>query len=104
MKVKKLNLLRWALALLLILAMIFVALNRQWVYDFARGMAYSPSPEMVKIRDSLDLTDRGGFLFKAAWPKLSDREEFNNYCRVDGEEVAILGCYTAGNIYIFDID
>lgn len=103
MKVSKQKIIRWTLALVLVLALIFLALNRQWVYDFARGMIYNPTPEMAKIHDSLSLTSRGDFLFRATWPKLSDREEFNSNCRVDGEEIAILGCYTGGNIFIFDI-
>ena len=94
---------RWLFVALLIAAAVAVSFYRQWIYDFARGLAYKPSAEMVTIRDSLDLTDRGKFLFNAAWPKLSERDEFNSKCRINGEEIAILGCYTEGNIYIFDI-
>lgn len=94
---------RWLFVALLIAAAVAVSFYRQWIYDFARGMAYKPSTEMVTIRDSLNLTDRGKFLFNAAWPRLSERDEFNSKCRINGEEVAILGCYTEGNIYVFDI-
>ena len=103
MNTRKAHLFRWLLAIILIAVLVALAINRQWVYDYARGMIYNPSSEMVKIRKSLNLTARGEFLFNAAWPKLSTRDEFNAYCRKNGEEIAILGCYTGGNIYVFDV-
>ena len=37
-------------------------------------------------------------------PKLSEREEFNANCReVLDEEMSVLGCYTEGNIYVYNI-
>ena len=88
---------------LVIVAMAVVFLNRQWFLDFFRGMQYKPSVEMSAIRDSLQLTDRGNFLFNAAQPELEESDVFNAYCRTGDEEIAILGCYTADNIYIYNI-
>lgn len=85
-------------------AMLWAILNRQWVYDFLRGMGYEPVGEMARIRDDLSLTERGEFLFRASQPVLSSREEFNDKCRaVMDEEMAVLGCYRNDNIYVYDI-
>ena len=79
--------------------------NREWIYDYFRGASYEPAGEMARIREDLQLTDKGQFVFNASQPVLSGRESFNNTCRsaVD-TEVAVLGCYTGGNIYIYNID
>ena len=91
--------------MVLIVAVGFVLLNRNKLYDGFRGMTYRPSEEMSKIRSALKLTERGEFLFNASQPKLSDQEEFNDYCRSDSDsDVAVLGCYTENNIYVYDID
>jgi len=80
-----------------------VVLKRDWIYDWYRGVSYQPSGEMVAIRDELGLTNRGEFLFNAAQPALNTAVDFNLNCRQDESEVAVLGCYTAGNIYIYDV-
>lgn len=71
--------------------------------DLYRGWTYQPSDEMARIRSDLKLTEQGEFLFNAAQPELYAAAEFNSHCR-DGEtEIAVLGCYTGGNIYIYNI-
>lgn len=97
----------WVSLLLLLVAAVgavIVVLNREWIYDFYRGMSYEPSAEMSQIRDKLKLTKRGEFVFKAARPELSESEEFNEVCRsVTDTEVAILGCYAGGDVYVYNI-
>lgn len=98
---------------IVIMAILMVALvgvmavavaNREWVYDYVRGVSYRPSDEMARIRDDLKLTGEGEFLFNATRPQLEGKETFNNVCRsVVDVEVAVLGCYTGGNIYIYNI-
>lgn len=100
---QKRHLFGWLCLLLLIILAIAVVLNREWLYDFYRGVSYQPSSEMAQIRNSLQLTDRGEFLFNAAQPELSGAAEFNSYCRNGESEIAVLGCYTAGNIYVYNI-
>ncbi len=92
-------------AVLILIAVVVVAgvLNRAWIYDWYRGVSYAPSDEMVAIRDKLNLTDDGEFLFNAAQPILSEAKEFNQECRQEESETAVLGCYTSGNIYIYNI-
>ena len=81
-----------------------VALNRDWLDDWWRGLGYRPSDEMALIRDKLQLTDRGRFVFDAVGPVLSGSEEFNSHCRTDYEkEEAILGCYVDDSVYVYNI-
>ena len=82
---------------------VVIVLNRAWIYDWFRGATYRPTAEMEAIRDKLDLTGQGAFLFNAAQPELEPATEFNTNCRQDESEIAVLGCYTAGNIYIYNI-
>lgn len=84
-------------------AMAWGLINKEWVADYIRGMSYEPVGEMAQIRDSLKLTERGQFLFKATQPTLQSRESFNSTCRTIDTEIAVLGCYTGGNIYIYNI-
>lgn len=82
-----------------------VILNWRWIHDWYRGVSYQPADnEILVIRDKLQLTGRGEFLFNAARPALNEAAEFNRNCRKDEGEVAVLGCYVAGNIYVYDID
>ena len=95
----------WLLAIVIVITIgALIILKRDWILDWWKGLSYEPSTEMAGIRDSLALTDRGEFLFKASAPKLSEREEFNAYCReVLDEEMSVLGCYTDGDIYVYNI-
>lgn len=93
----------WAVLVILAVIAVIIFLNRAWFYDWYRGITYRPVAEMAAIRDKLDLTGRGEFLFNAAQPELNTATEFNGNCRQDESEVAVLGCYTTGNIYIYNI-
>ena len=93
--------------LLLIVAfvLIWALLNRDWLTDWWRGKDYQPVGEMGRIMQDLKLTDRGEFLFRASWPALNSRDDFNTNCRsVLNEETAVLGCYTNNNIYVYNIE
>ena len=95
----------WVIAVVLVVIVAtVVVLNRAWIYDWVRGVSYRSSSEMVTIRDKLQLTGAGEFLFNAVQPELNVAEEFNENCRNDESEIAVLGCYTAGDIYIYNID
>ena len=79
-------------------------MNREWIVDYIQGASYQPTSEMSAIRDELKLTERGEFLFNATRPQLDGKETFNSICRTAMDtEVAVLGCYTGGNIYIYNI-
>ena len=93
----------WVVLLVLVAIATIIVLNRAWIYDWFRGVTYRPTAEMISIRDELNLTGRGEFLFNATQPELNEADAFNANCRQDESEVAVLGCYTAGNIYVYNI-
>lgn len=95
--------LKWIVLFVLVVIVIAIILNRAWIYDWFRGVIYRPTAEMVSIRDKLNLTGRGDFLFNATQPELNGADDFNANCRQDEGEVAVLGCYAAGNIYVYNI-
>lgn len=103
MKTRKHRYLGWVIALLTAVVALSVFWQRDNIYEYYRGAIYTPSGEMARIRSDLELTERGEFLFNAAQPVLNSSEEFNTHCRAGGVEVAVLGCYTEGGIYVYDI-
>ena len=103
MRTNKIKLVKWLVLGVLVASIMMVMSNREWIYDHYRGMTYQPSSEMAKIRDGLGLAERGEFLFNASQPALEEKEEFNDICQAQMTETAILGCYTLGNIYVYNI-
>lgn len=93
----------WAVLFLLAVGVVVAILNRAWLVDWLNGLRYAPEGEMAEIETDLALTDGGEFLFKATQPVLLGAEEFNQNCREDVSEVAVLGCYNDGKIYVYDI-
>lgn len=93
----------WLVMTVAFVAAIAIILNRDWINDWYRGVSYAPSAEMVRIRDKLDLTSQGVFLYNAAQPVLNETTEFNENCRKEESETAVLGCYANSNIYIYNI-
>ena len=73
------------------------------ISDFIVGMHYQPSSEMAQIRTDLELTGKGTSIFNASQPELMERVNFNQKCREVENEAAILGCYTEGQIYVYDV-
>ena len=103
-KKQKRNYFWWVFAVFVIGVVVVVVLNWRWIYDWGRGIGYVPTSEMATIKNKLGLTDEGEFLFRSARPVLNEAEEFNLNCRKDNDEVAVLGCYKNGNIYIYNIE
>lgn len=98
------NFLKGVFLVLIMIAVAIVAWNYKWIYDYYRGVTYQPTSEMSRIREDLKLTDKGEFLFNASQPELSEKEDFNNYCRKGDVGIAVLGCYTKETIYVYNID
>lgn len=73
------------------------------LWDFWKGVAYTPTTEALEIRDALELTNKGRRIFNATQLSVEDRESFNEHCQSYDEEISLLGCYTDGKIYIYEI-
>lgn len=78
-------------------------LNFGTIRDIMVGITYHPSAEMNEIRDSLGLTTKGARIFNAVLPELKEKDEFNQICRDEESENAILGCYRGDRVYVYDI-
>ncbi len=73
------------------------------VRDWWQGWFYSPEAEVVEMRAELDLTARGNRIFNATHPALEDSEVFNQVCNSHNADITLLGCYTEGKIYVYEI-
>lgn len=79
------------------------ALKQPVVWDFWMGLGYEPSTEVEEIRDDLELTDKGKRIFAATRPEVEASEGFNEHCDSHDADISLLGCYTDGRIYVYDI-
>ncbi len=91
-------------ALLTIVLGVTVYLNRIAIYDWMLAMSYSASDEMKAIEDRIELTDRAKLIFAATHPELEQRDSFNQHCEANAEDISVLGCYSSGKIYIYNIN
>ena len=99
----------FAVLLFLVLLVLFATfiipnLNFNPIINFFRSLGYSPTSEISAIQTSLDLTSDANQLFLATRPSLDDNENFNYHCNSHDEKISILGCYTGGQMYIYDVN
>lgn len=78
-------------------------LNRQQIFDFFAANSFAAPAEIVDINSKLELTGSGHNIFYATHPNLESQDNFNIACDSHNEEISILGCYTGGKIYIYNI-
>jgi len=83
---------------------VWAILERQMITDRVLASQYTPSAEMKTIKDQLQLTGKGKFLFDASQPKIQPASDFNKSCgrRIETNN-PILGCYYLQRIYVFDV-
>ncbi len=79
-------------------------LNRGQVYDFISAQTFSPSEKIANVKRSIDLTDRAGTIFYATHPALMEKDDFNEACDSHDDEISVLGCYSDGRIYLYNIE
>ena len=92
-----------ASGLILIVVIFTIITNYQTVSDFLRGMFYTPSSEMIQVREDLNLTPKGELIFNASRPEFNNEENFNENCYSFDENEAILGCYRDQRIFVYKI-
>ncbi len=83
---------------------VFLLLNLQRVFDYVSFWSYQPTSAVAAIADRAGLTDEGTFMFYASQPVIEGTSAFNTKCDRKEKNIAILGCYVAGKIYIFDVN
>ncbi|WGD38513.1 hypothetical protein [Lysinibacter sp. HNR] len=98
------------IAFIAVIAVAAIALlgyiNRQYITDQVTVWTFTPSSEVVEVKDRLNLTDRGEFVFLASSPTLESSQLFNEQCSNvnHGDGGHVLGCFTGENIHLFKID
>lgn len=65
--------------------------------------SYTPSAAVTSVADRVGFTDKGTFFFHATRPEVATADAFNRDCPRQEPSSPILGCYTAGRIFIYDI-
>lgn len=94
---------RGVLAVIFFLVAGWLWFNQQLVLDQIAVWQYKPAAEVVALADRGNMSDRGRFLFYASQPVIDGTQKFNQECDRKEEGVAILGCYVANKIFIYDI-
>ncbi len=79
------------------------AIQTPAVQDMWRGWGYEPAPAVAEIEQKLELTDRGKRLFRATRPTIEQSADFNEHCGSHSAEISVIGCYTGGKMYIYEI-
>ena len=97
------TIIRLIVSLVLLLGAGWLFLNRMYVVDQMAVWRYTPTLEISQMASRSSMNDNGRFLFYASTPSVQDRNEFNQFCRKIVEKSAVLGCYTSGQIYIYNI-
>lgn len=92
-----------ALIVLLFGIALGVALNRQRIVDQVAVWQYEPSGTIAQLADVTAMTAESRFYFYASRPVLEATSKFNEECKRREENSAILGCYSAGKIFIYDV-
>lgn len=100
---KLLSLLATIVLIGLIGGSVWVILNRQYLYDQYMVAQYHPNATITTLVKNTKLSKDGVFNFYATQPEVENAQEFNKGCRKQETGSAILGCYTGGRIYIYDV-
>lgn len=82
---------------------IWVVLNRQYLQDQYMVAQFKPNAAITTLVQNTKFSSQGTFYFYATHPELNTAEKFNESCEKQEAGSAILGCYTNGRIYIYDV-
>ncbi len=73
----------------------------QWIHD-ASIAANEPLPaDVAAIAAATGMSREGELIYRASTPVVEPETEFTEHCSVEGG--AVLGCYAAGEIYVYDV-
>lgn len=64
---------------------------------------FEPSSAISKIEQKINLTSAGSRIFNASKPELVGTSEFNKDCQATEKTSVVIGCYMAGQIYLYDV-
>ncbi len=78
-------------------------LNRQFIIDQITVWQYKPTTEVATIATTASFSDNGKFVYYASQPSIESTQLFNDACGRTEQTTAVLGCYSADRIYIYNI-
>lgn len=78
-------------------------LNFSSLRDMISNLTYTPPAAVTELEQKITLTAPAQTTFRATRPSLEDQAEFNQHCNSHNVDVSVLGCYTGGHIYIYNI-
>lgn len=95
-------------AILIIVVSILVGVcvwfNRGYISDSIASLFSKLSPEVIAVEERIGLTNYGQLIFSAVNTNLENRDSFNEHCKSHNQDISVLGCYTGGRIYLYNID
>lgn len=77
--------------------------NRQYITDQLTVWQHAVDEEVVQLVERGGMNARGKFLYLASQPVLEGTQNFNAICRRVEQSTSVLGCYTDGRVYIYDV-
>ena len=97
-KIKKIILL-----LLLMTCFYFFLKNGRALSDQYAIWLNPPSDAVIHLATITDMTNEGRRIFYASIPSINDAADFNSHCSEIETTMIILGCYSGGRIYVFNV-
>lgn len=82
---------------------VFLLLNQQYVKDQVTYWSFQPTQNVQALEGNIDFTPTGKFYFYAQQPQIDGSDAFNTSCQRQEVGNPILGCYTTGRIYVYDV-
>ncbi len=92
-----------ALCCVLMLLSTIIITNQQSISDYLTVQSFKPSIDVLNLADRSGLNDSGKFIYLASRPILNGTQTFNDECESVENIASILGCYSNGKIYIYDV-
>lgn len=78
-------------------------MNRQYLFDVVAANRFDPSQEIRELAVNTTMTSEAKRYFFASAARLQAADQFNQNCPSQAESSIILGCYSGGKIYIYNV-
>lgn len=75
--------------------------DTQYVHDTYVAWSEPVSAEVAAIAKATGMSAEGELVYRASRPAVEDTDVFSDHCALEGG--AVLGCYAAGAIYVYDV-
>jgi hypothetical protein len=93
----------YSLLVICIAATSWLVFNRQYVVDQLAVWQYHPTSSVLALSDGSGMSETGRFFYFASQPTVEGTQLFNEKCQRAETQSAILGCYTNGHIYVYNV-